>query len=366
MNLHTRWFAPLLLICAALLVVTACGSRPEPATPTEDEAAIDERDSEAATESTADGAPEVTDVSIRLSWVPQWQFAGYIVAEANGYYDDAGLNVTLNGGGPEFPEVQMVAGGSDDFGTAWPDSTLLARENGINLLTLATFFQTSPTAYMVHADSGIEDPEDFVGKNVAVFFGGGLESEYRGMMAAAGVDTAEINEVPGEFSLEPFLSRRIDVWPVYATDQPNTVRNQGVDIELIYARDYGVTMIGDSLFTTEEFATDNPNTTQALVGASLRGWNWAVANPEEAVEIVSEYNPEIEVDQLTFEAQETIPLLQYGVGETCIGWNDRDAWQSEYDMLIEVGVLEGTASLDESFTNEFVETYYAEQGMECP
>jgi ABC-type nitrate/sulfonate/bicarbonate transport system substrate-binding protein len=359
-----------------VLVVTACGGGPEPATepeaPSEDEAVTeedttdDESEADADTDSAAGGEPEVTDVSIRLSWVPQWQFAGYIVAEANGYYDEAGLNVTLNGGGPEFPEVQMVAGGSDDFGTSWPDSVLQARENDINLLTLATFFQTSPTAYMVHADSGIEGPEDFVGKSVAVFLGGGLESEYRGMMAATGVDTDEINEVPGEFNLEPFLSRRVDVWPVYATDQPNTVRNQGVEIDLIYARDFGVTMIGDSLFTTEEFATENPNTTQAVVSASLRGWNWAAENPEEAVEIVSEYNSEIDVDQLTFEAEETIPLLEYGVGETCIGLNDQDAWQSEYDMLVELGVLEGTAELEESFTNEFVEAYYAEQGVECP
>ncbi len=362
--MNTRFLTMLLLLLVSALVVAACGGTPEEA-PAE-EAPAEEAPAEEGETAAADGEPEVTEVSIRLSWIPQWQFAGYIVAEANGYYDEAGLDVTLNGGGPEFPEVQMVAGGSDTFGTSWPDTMLQSRENDINLVTLATFFQTSPVAYMVHADSGISGPEDFVGKSVAVFFGGGLESEYRGMMEAAGVNTDEITEVPGEFTLEPFISRRVDVWPVYATDQPNTVRNQGVEIDLIYARDYGVTMIGDSLFTTEEFASNNPNTTRAFVHASLRGWNWAAENPDEAVQIVSEYNPEVDADQLAFEAEQTIPLLQYGAGETCIGWNDLDVWQSQYDMLVELDVLEGTAELDEVVTNRYVESYYEDQGVACP
>ncbi|NJL33007.1 MAG: ABC transporter substrate-binding protein [Chloroflexaceae bacterium] len=354
MNTSYRLSIGLVLLCLCMVIVAACGG--SPAAPAPAAPAAESEEPEAA-DTAASGALETTDVSIRLSWVPQWQFAGYIAAEVNGYYDEAGLNVTINGGGPEFPEIQMVASEADTFGTQWPDTIMIARENDVDLVMLATFFQTSPTAYMVHADSGIASPEDFIDKSVAVFYGSGLETEYRGMLAEVGVDASTITEVPGEFTLEPFLSRRVDVWPVYATDQPNTVRNQGVDINLLFARDYGVTMIGDGLFATRAFVEANPRTTEAFVHASLRGWNWAAENPEEAVALIHEYNPEIAVEQLTFEAQETIPLLRYGAGETCIGWNDMAAWDAEHEMLVNLGTLQGEATVADSMTNEFVESY---------
>jgi ABC-type nitrate/sulfonate/bicarbonate transport system substrate-binding protein len=330
-----------------------------------DDADEDTEEEEEDTTGAAAGEPEVTDVSIRFSWVPQYQFAGYIVAEVNGYYDEAGLDVTLNGGGPEFPEVQMVAGGSDDFGTSWPDTIMLAHENDIDLVTLATFYQTSPGAYMVHADSGIESVEDFAGKTIGVFYGGGLETEYRGLLAAAGIDQSEMEEVPGEFNLEPFISRRVDIWPVYITSEPHIARREGVEIDLILPRDYGVAMMGDSLFTTEEFATNNPNTTRAFVEATLRGWNWAAENPEEVITLLQEYNPELDTEQLTYEATEGYKLLTYGAGAECIGWNDAEAWQAEQELLVELGVIEETIPLDEIMNNSFVADYYESQGITC-
>jgi ABC-type nitrate/sulfonate/bicarbonate transport system substrate-binding protein len=312
-----------------------------------------------------EGAPELTDVSMRFQWIPQWQFAGYIAAQVRGYYEEEGLNVTLNAGGPDFPTKQLVASGSDDFGTAWVDSMYLSRQRGVPLVAVLTMFQTSPSAFMVHADSGIEGPEDFVGKTVAVYYGGGEETEYIGMLNAAGVERDQVNEVPGQFSLEPFLQRRIDVLPVYATDQPNKVRNQGVDIRLIHGRDYGVVMMGDVLFATEEFIARYPNTVQAFVDASLRGWNWAVENPDEAVALVADYNPELDPEQLTFEAQETIELLTYGAGERCIGWNDPQAWETQRQLLLDLELLEEPVSFEDAANNTFVENYYAAQGIDC-
>jgi ABC-type nitrate/sulfonate/bicarbonate transport system substrate-binding protein len=273
--------------------------------------------------------------------------------------------VTLNGGGPEFPEVQMVSSGADQFGTTWADTLFIARENGINLVSLATLFQTSPSAYMVHADADINEPADFAGKTVGVFYGGGIESEYRALLQSEGVDRSQIDEVPGEVSLEPFLSRRVDVWPVYATDQPNTVREMGVDIDLIYARDYGIVMIGDTLFATEEFVAQNPNTTQAFVSASLRGWQWAIANPDAAIELVHNYNPEIDIEQLRFEAEQTIPLLTYGAGATCVGYNDSAVWEAERELLVDLEVIAGNVTVDEVMTNRFVDAFYATQGVTC-
>lgn len=313
----------------------------------------------------AAGQPEVRTVSMRLQWFPQYQFAGYIVALVKGYYDEAGLEVTLNPGGPDFVPLPLVASGADDFGSTGADTIFLARQRGIDVVALATWFQASPVAFMVHSDSGIDEPKDFEGKTVAVFYGDNVETEYRALLAAAGVDRTKINEVPGEFNLDPFLRRRIDVWPVYATDQPNLARQQGADVKLIVARDYGVMMMGDVLFATEAFVSRNPNTTRAFVHATLRGWDYAINHPDETVDLIAAYNAQLNREHLAFEATETITLLQAGAGATCPGWNDPAAWSAEQDLLLDLGVLDAAIPLDAAIQNQFVAAYYEGQGIIC-
>lgn len=340
---------PLLLVALLVIGTAGCGSAPAaPANPA--------------------GAPdalEVTDISMRFQWIAQWQFAGYIVAKVNGYYDEAGLNVTLNSGGPDFPAKQLVASGADTFGTAWVDSMYLSNQRNVPLIALATLFQTSPSAYMVHADAGIDGPADFADKTVAVYYGGGVETEYLALLQTAGVDRSQVREVQGEFNLFPFLQRQIDVLPVYATDQPDTARKEGADIELIFARDYGIVMMGDVLFTTPDFVERHPNTTRAFVEASLRGWNWAINNVEESIDLILAYNPELNREHLTFEARETIKLLTYGAGGRCIGWSDPAAWEAQQEMLLDFAILEAPMPFEQVADNRFVAGYYAEQGIDC-
>lgn len=308
---------------------------------------------------------ETTNISLRLLWVPQYQFAGYIVAKVKGFYDEVGLNVTLNPGGPDIAPVALVSGGSDSFGVETPDTVLLARERGIPLVALATFFQASPAGFMVHSDSGIRGPRDFVGKTVAMS-PGNLQTEYLGMLAANQIDRTTITEVPFDFNLEPFLSRRVDVWPVYVTDQPNVARKQGADVRVIVARDFGVKILGDGLFTTEAFLARNPNTTQAFIDASLKGWEYAAAHPDETVALLAAYNKELSADQLAFEGRETIKLLRYGAGATCLGWNDRAAWEAEQKLLVDLKILKAPVSLDAALNSSFITSAFQRKGITCP
>jgi len=317
-------------------------------------------------ESSTTTGPEVRSVSMRLQWIPQWQFAGYIVALRKGYYADAGLEVTLNPGGPDLVPLPLVAAGSDDFGSTGADTVLLAREQGIAVVALATWFQASPVAFMVHAASGITGPQDFPGRRVAMFYGDNVETEYLALLAATGVDRSRITEIPGDYSITPFLERRADVWPVYATDQPHSARRAGAEVDLILARDYGVKLMGDVLFTTEQFLRDNPRTVRAFVEATLRGWEDAVADPAAAIELILAYNPELDRDQLTFEATETIKLLRYGAGATCLGLSDPVAWGEQAKLMHDLGLLSALPDSSAALRNEPISAAHADAGRQCP
>jgi ABC-type nitrate/sulfonate/bicarbonate transport system substrate-binding protein len=309
--------------------------------------------------------PERPEVSMRLQWFPQFQFAGYIIAKVKGYYDEAGLDVTLNPGGPDLVPLPLVAAGGDEFGSTGADTVLIAREQGIPVVALATWFQTSPVAFMVHRDSGITSPQQFPGHTIGMFYGDNVETEYRALLAATGVDRERVRELPGDYSIVPFLERRVDIWPVYATDQPNTARREGAEIELIFARDYGVRLMGDVLFTTEAFARENPRTVQAFVEATLRGWEEALRDPEAAVELLLEYNPELDREQLRFEAEETIKLLRYGPGERCLGINDPDLWEAQAQLMQDLTLLTAPPDLDAAMQGAAVRDFYAAQSVNC-
>lgn len=339
---------PTALFLTLLIILAACGA-PAPA----------------AEQAAAPDTPETRQVSMRLQWFPQWQFAGYIVAKVKGFYDEAGLDVTLNPGGPDLIPLPLVTTGRDTFGSTGADTVLIAREQGLDVVALATWFQASPVAFMVHADSGIAGPQDFPGRTVGMFYGDNVETEYRALLAATGVDRAAVTEVPGDYSIAPFLERRADIWPVYATDQPNTARREGAQVNLILARDYGVQLMGDVLFTSAQFARENPNTVRAFVEATLRGWEYAVANVDESVALIAAYNPETSRDQLAFEAAETIKLLRYGAGERCLGLSDPAAWQAEAELLQSLGILTKPADLDAAGLNSYVAGYYAAKGASC-
>ncbi|NTU79745.1 MAG: ABC transporter substrate-binding protein [Chloroflexales bacterium] len=315
---------------------------------------------------TANGGPEVRAVSMRLQWFPQWQFAGYLVAKVKGYYEQAGLDVTINPGGPDLVSLPLVSAGADTFGSTGSDTVLIARDQGIDVVALATWFQASPVAFMVHADSGIVRPQDFPGHSIGMFYGDNVETEYRALLAAAGVDRSSITEIPGDTSIAPFLAGRVDIWPVYATDQPNLARREGAQINLIVARDYGVQLMGDVLFTTAAFARENPATVRAFVEATLRGWEYAVANPDETVDLILGYNPQLDRDQLVFEAAETIKLLRFGPGERCLGFSDPLVWSAEADLLHDLAILTQTAKLEQAVQGQYISEAYAAHGVKCP
>jgi ABC-type nitrate/sulfonate/bicarbonate transport system substrate-binding protein len=351
-GIYTGWSLGVLVMVLAIMLAGCIGTSPAPPSPQK-------------APSPAPDQPEMRKVSMRLQWVPQYQFAGYIVAKVNGYYEEAGLEVDIHPGSPDFVPMPLVASGADTFGSTGADTIFLARKKDIKVVALLTIFQTSPVGFMVRADSGIREPRDFADKTVGVFYGDNVETEYRALLAATNVNRSDINEIPAQVNMEPFLSGRVDVWPVYVTDQPYLIRNQGIDIELIQAQNYGVTLMGDVLFATEEFVRAHPKTTRAFVSATLRGWHFALNNLEETVDLLLAYNPQLNREQLLFEGRETIKLVRAGAGNRCPGWNDPERWSTEQELLMELGLLPFPIAIEDAVETSFVAEYYQEHGITC-
>ena len=127
-------------------------------------------------------------INVRLKWLHQAQFAGFYAADQKGFFKEYGINVRLNPGGIDFPAIQMISGGSEQFGITGADQIILAREKGAPVVAIAVIYRKSPFVYFSIKDSNITKPKDFEGKKIGVKLGGNEELTYRAMIKNAGIN----------------------------------------------------------------------------------------------------------------------------------------------------------------------------------
>ncbi len=244
------------------------------------------------------GTAWADDVTLQLKWVTQAQFAGYYVALENGYYADEGLNVTIRPGGPDIAPPQVIAGGGADVVVEWMPAALAAREAGLPLVNIAQPFKSSGMMLTCLADTGITGPEDFPGRTLGVWFFGN-EFPFLSWMSTLGIPTEGgddgVEVLRQGFNVDPLLQRQADCISTMTYNEYWQVIDAGIgEDELITFKyeDQGVATLEDGLYVLEERLEDPEfvDRMARFVRASMRGWEWAAANAEEAAMIVLEYD----------------------------------------------------------------------------
>jgi NitT/TauT family transport system substrate-binding protein len=291
-------------------------------------------------------------ITLRLKWFHQAQFAGFYVAKEKDLYKSAGLNVDIQPGGPDFPAVQMVTGGNEQFGVTGADQILIARSKGVPVVALAVIFRRNPFVLFSLAKSGIKTPADYVGKNIGVKIGGNEELIYRAVLAKAGVDKARLNEIPVKFDITPLLAGAVDVWPGYLINEVLAAREKGFDVNVVSPPDYGIELYADTLFTTEKMLKEKPDVVRKFVAATLKGWAAAIAAPEEAAQITVKYGAKLTYDHELAMMKASLPLLQPDARP--VGWMDAANWSTTQKLLVDAGFQKTMIDVGNAFTVEFL------------
>jgi ABC-type nitrate/sulfonate/bicarbonate transport system substrate-binding protein len=290
-------------------------------------------------------------VTLRLKWFHQAQFAGFYVAKDKELYKAAGLNVDIQPGGPDFPAIQMVTGGNEQFGVTSADQILIARSKGVPVVALAVIFRRNPFVLFSLAKSGIKAPADYVGRNIGVKIGGNEELIYRAVLAKAGIDKTKLNEVPVKFDITPLLAGAVDVWPGYLINEVLAAREKGFEVNVVSPPDYGIDLYADTLFTTEKMLKEKPEIVRKFVVATLKGWSSAIAAPEAAAQITVKYGAKLTYDHELAMMRASLPLLQPDAQP--VGWMDAANWSATQKLLVEAGFQKTPVEIGKAFTVEF-------------
>nr|WP_051329577.1 ABC transporter substrate-binding protein [Geminicoccus roseus] len=302
----------------------------------------------AVTGLTAASAAEAADqLTLQLKWVTQGQFAGYYVAKDKGFYEEVDLDVEIKPGGPDIAPPQVIAGGGADVIVEWMPAALASREKGVPLVNIAQVFEKSGMMLTCRKDSGIVDPKtDFPGRTLGVWFYGN-EYPFLSWMATLGIPTEGgpdgVTVLKQGFNVDPLLQRQADCISTMTYNEYGQVLDAGIkeeDLTVFKYEDQGVATLEDGLYTTEENLAD-PEMADKLarfVKASIKGWEYAAANPDEAAEIVLENDAtgaQTEAHQQRM-VREIAKLIGSG-GEKGIGYLDPADYERTVKVLLSGG-----------------------------
>ena len=319
----------LLLICLALSL--AC--RPEPP---------------------AQPAQAPQNVSIRLAWVPDMAEAGIFVAREKGIFQREGLVVDVQPGGFGLDPLKLVASGGNDFGIAGAGNLLLAREQGLPVVAIAAEFQATPVGFVTRKESGIVSFADFRGRRVGIQTGADTDVLYRALLSRNNMTSKDVKEVPIQYDMSPFVSNQIDVLPGYVTNQPITLRSQGVDINVLSAASLGASYYGNVLFTTEEMIKKRPEVVRRFVLAFRDGWALALADKEAAKTSLMAYTKDFRAEDLDQIYDAVMPFIRPGGGGSQVLQMDRERWASTYQILKDAGLSKEAKPVESAFTVDFL------------
>ncbi len=242
------------------------------------------------------GAQAADDVTLQLKWVTQAQFAGYFVAQAQGFYEAEGLNVTILPGGPDVAPTQVIAGGGADVVIDWMPSALAAREKGLALVNIAQPFKSSGMMLTCRKDSGVATPADFAGKTLGVWFGGN-EYPFLNWMNKLGLATdgtdGGVTVLKQGFNVDPLLQKQAACVSTMTYNEYWQVIDAGLtpdDLVVFKYEDEGVATLEDGLYVMEDKLADPAFEDKMVrfVRASMKGWKWAEENADAAAMIVLE------------------------------------------------------------------------------
>ncbi|WP_159500725.1 ABC transporter substrate-binding protein [Microbacterium sp. 18062] len=313
--------------------------------------------SDTGTDAGATPAGDPTDIRYLTSFNTFGRDAYVYVAEEEGYFAEANLNVEVTPGTGSGDVIKLIASGQADFGIA--DINALAvslASEELDVVAVAAIHQSSLAGQMTTASSGITDAADLVGRSFADQPGSVNETLFRAWATASGIDPTEVQFVSSTPPALPQLlaSGQVDTIGQLAVGQP-LIQAALPDDEAVfipYAAELP-DLYGNALIVNKDFLAENPDASAAFVDALLAGLETSVADPALTGEVLVTFQPTQNADVA---AQEVEIMSEYVGTSGDIGRLDADRLEATLATLVDVGAIpEGSVGVDDLVTFDLQE-----------
>ena len=291
-------------------------------------------------------AQNLKPLKLQLKWYHQFQSAGYYAAKEKGFYKEAGFDVALIEGGATKPPVARVLSGAADFGITGSD-ILNDHINKKPVVVVSVIFQHSPYVIMTMANKKINSPSDLAEKRIMASENQGWPL-LRALFLKEGIPEKSVNNIPHTWNNMDLISGKVDALTGYITMEPQIFRQMGYEVSMIKPIDYGIDFYGDLIFTTREMAGNSPETVEKFNQASIKGWYYAMNNPEEMADYIIKLpgvkERGLSREILLYEAKEMQKLILPDLVE--IGHTNPGRWETMLRIYKQLGIAPMDASLN--------------------
>lgn len=236
-----------------------------------------------------DAEKKLDPVVLQLKWIPQAQFAGYLVADAKGYYEDEGIDLQIMPGGVGINPVDVLIADEADIAVAWTGNVLPAISKGEDLVNIGQGFQRSGLRMMAWKDSGIVEPADIAGKKIGTWPGGNELEPYAFIEKQDLDKDRDVELVSQGFDMNQLINKEIDLASamIYNEYWLPIEAGYGEDEFVVFdLNEEGAAMLQDALFVKRDFLDNNEDLLVRFLRATMKGWDYAITNPVEAVDLM--------------------------------------------------------------------------------
>lgn len=298
---------------------------------------------------------ELTAVTVVLDWTPNTNHSGLYAALELGYFEEAGLDVTIEQP-PEDGAEALVASGGAQFGISFQDTMVsaLTADEPLDIVAVAAVVQHNLSGIISRGDKEITSFDKLEGHSYATW---GIPIEQAIMKdcvekSGGNWDNVELIDTYVQDVMTALDTDMIDsVW-VYEYWDVIMAQIAGYDYNyfdfksLDEAFDYYTPVV----ITSEAYLEENPETVKAFLAAAAKGYEYCAANPEEAAEILLAASPELDGDMVKASAE--FMANEYLDENGSWGTIDSERWSRFYTWLYEMGLTEtelGTTGLAEGY-----------------
>jgi ABC-type nitrate/sulfonate/bicarbonate transport system substrate-binding protein len=235
------------------------------------------------------------DVIVQLSWILNEEWSGEIIADAEGYYAGAGLDVTLVPG-PSSGVAELVSGTADIALTDALSIGAAVANEGAPLKVIGATFQKNPFTITSLADgANITTPEDMIGKRIGVQDSN--RAVFDAFLAANGIEVSTVEVVPVQYDPSPLVNGEVDGLIAFVTSQSVALDLAGVEITDLLFADNGLPFVGHVVTVADETIETDREMLKGFLAAEIRGWNDAVDDPAAGAELaVAAYGADLGLD----------------------------------------------------------------------
>jgi ABC-type nitrate/sulfonate/bicarbonate transport system substrate-binding protein len=291
---------------------------------------------------------------VSLDYVPNTNHTGLYVALDKGWYAEEGIDLEIQTPSDPSAALRQVGAGNTEFGVSFQEEVTIARASGIPVVSIAAVIQHNTSAFAALATSGITRPSEFEGRRYASYALPIEPAILGSLMACDGGDPSLVEFVDVGFDVFPALvGGQVDLAWLFMGWDGVQAELQGVELATfpLYGScvpDYYTPV----LIAGEGTLADKGDLTERFLRATVRGYEFAIANPEESAEILITYTPEANPDLIR--ASQAYLSPRYQDDAPAWGVQERAVWEGLSTWMAENGLIDAPIDVDAAFTTEYM------------